>query len=120
MRQRVRASINIFDVKVPDDKDDLLKLGDEKANKIYTALFRGFLSEEEKHRLIINVWTNTKSEIENLVKDSMKANEGSDMYNMIDSGSRGSYSNTTQIAGMKGLVQTQVETLSNFLSSDVS
>lgn len=62
------------------------------------------MSEEEKHELIINVWSDVKAEIESLVKDAMEKH-GGDMYSMINSGARGSYSNTTQIAGMKGLVQ---------------
>ena len=97
------TSINIFDVEVPVQKEEILKAGDEKANKIYTMYHRGFLSDEEKHELIINVWSNVKTEIEGLVKKSLA--QGGDMYNMIDSGARGSYTHTTQIAGMKGLVQ---------------
>ncbi len=100
------TTINVLDMVVPQDKDELLKIGDEKANKIYAYYYKWFLSEYEKHRLIIQVWNDIKSRIEDRMAEIVKP--GDDIFSMVDSGARWSMSNTTQISGMKWLVLNQL------------
>lgn len=95
-------SINITDMHVPKEKEDLLKVWDEKANEVYKLYYRGFYSEEEKRRLVQGIWTEIQSDVEKYMKDITAV--GNDLYTIIDSGARGSVSNLTQITGMKGLV----------------
>jgi len=59
-------------MKVPKEKEELLLLGDKRANKVYTYYYRGFLSEEEKHRLVISVWNDIKSKVEGHVKEIVR------------------------------------------------
>ncbi|MCF7835347.1 DNA-directed RNA polymerase subunit beta' [Candidatus Gracilibacteria bacterium] len=96
------TSINVFDMSVPKEKEDVLKVGEDAANYIYKHYFRGFFSDEEKRRLIVKVWTDVKSKIEGILKNII--GPGNDLYTMIDSGARGSQTHMTQISGMKGLV----------------
>lgn len=100
------TSINVTDMIVPEEKDELIKTGEDQANEIYNYFYKGFLSENEKHRLIINTWNNIKNKIEGHIKEVI--GPGNDMYTMTNSGARGSISNTTQISGMKGLVLNQL------------
>ncbi|MDR2541093.1 MAG: hypothetical protein LBD11_04900 [Candidatus Peribacteria bacterium] len=58
------VSINILDMKIPTEKGDILKGGDKKADEILKLYYKGFFSEEEKHRMIVEVWTNVKKEVE--------------------------------------------------------
>lgn len=96
------TSINVFDMKVPKEKEDMLKLWDEQSNNIYKYYFRWFLSDEEKHRLIVRLWSDIKSRIEWFLKNIIWP--GNDLYTMIDSKARWSQTHLTQISGMKWLV----------------
>lgn len=96
------TSINVFDMKVPEEKEDLLKLGDEKSNEVLKYYFRWFFSEDEKHRSIVKVWSDIKSKVEEHLKNIISS--GNDLYTMVDSWARWSQTHMTQIAGMKGLV----------------
>jgi DNA-directed RNA polymerase subunit beta' len=96
------VSINLLDMKVPKQKEDILKSGDKRADEILKLFYKGFFSEEEKHRLIVDVWTKAKKEVETQLKPVISP--GNDLYTMIDSGARGSQTHLTQICGMKGLV----------------
>ncbi len=54
------TSINVLDMKVPKEKEELMLQGDERANEIYNLFYKGFYTEHEKHRLIIQVWSDIK------------------------------------------------------------
>ncbi len=96
------VSINILDMKIPQDKEKILKEWDQQADEIYKLFYKGYLSEDEKHRLIIDVWTDIKKRVEACLKPIIGA--GNNLYTMIDSAARGSQNNVTQICGMKWLV----------------
>ena len=70
-------------MKVPKEKEDLLKTGDTKANEVLKYFYKGFLSEEEKHRLVVKIWTEVKKDVEKDLKSIIGA--GNDLYTMIDS-----------------------------------
>jgi DNA-directed RNA polymerase subunit beta' len=97
------TTVNIFDLIVPQEKEQLLKEGHEKVNKIYNFAFKWFVSEDEKHRQIIRVWSNITKEVEKLVKVNYKP--GNNAYTMVDSWARGTWGQMTQLSGMKWLVQ---------------
>lgn len=96
------TTISIFDMAVPQEKQEILRKGDDQAKDIYDLNHIGFLSEEEKHRLIVKNRSDIKGEIEQLAKKAY--NPGNSIFSMIDSGARGTQAQITQISGMKGLV----------------
>ena len=96
------TSINVLDMKVPKEKEDLLRAGDLETNTVLKYFYKGFFSEAEKHRLIVKIWTAVKKDVEVNLKSIIGA--GNNLYTMIDSGARGSQTHLTQISGMKGLV----------------
>lgn len=96
------VSINILDMKIPDEKAAILKKGDQKVDEILKLYYKGFFSEDEKHRMVVDVWTTIKKEVEKSLKPMITS--GNDLFTMIDSGARGSQTHLTQICGMKGLV----------------
>ena len=77
------TSVNILDMKVPKGKEDELKIGDLKANEIYKYYYKGFFSEEEKHRFIIKIRSDVKKKIEESLKSI--TGPGQDLYTMVDS-----------------------------------
>ena len=99
-------SISAVGIEIPHEKDELLKLGDEKVNEVYKYYYKGFLSDDEKHRQIVQIWTDIKDKLEKHAK-ALLIEKWDDVFSMIDSGSRWSYNNSTQILGMKGLVMNQ-------------
>ncbi len=77
------VTINIFDLAVPKEKEEILHVHGERVNEIHNFWFKGMLSDEEKHRIIIQEWSEGKAKIEELVKVSYKP--GNDVYSLIDS-----------------------------------
>jgi hypothetical protein len=70
-------------MKVPKEKEEELRCGDLKANEVYKYFFKGFFSEEEKHRFIIKIWSEVKKKIEESLKSM--TGPGQDLYTMVDS-----------------------------------
>ena len=95
-------SINISDMRVPKEKEAIIKQWEEQANDIYKYFFKWFFSDTEKHRLVVEVWTKVKIDVEQHLKNIIWS--GNDLYSMVDSWARWSQTHMTQISGMKWLV----------------
>lgn len=96
------VSVNAFNLRVPDKKTELLKKWDEMVNEVHNWWFRWCLSDEEKHRTIVSIRSDIKSDIETLVKKCYSSWD--DIYTLIDSWARWNWSQLTQLAWMKWLV----------------
>ncbi|MFA5013089.1 MAG: DNA-directed RNA polymerase subunit beta', partial [Candidatus Paceibacterota bacterium] len=90
------------DLTVPAEKPRLIKEAEEKIKVIEDYYEKGLLSKDEKANQVIEVWKKVKGEIEKLVPKSISSD--SPVFSIVDSGSRGSWSQPVQMAGMKGLV----------------
>jgi len=109
----------IDDVSVPKEKTEVVERAVEKVAKITADYQNGLLSEEEKRRMVIEVWQGTKQEVEKLVTNALDP-MGS-VADMVFSGARGSLGQLTQMAGMKGLIQdTSGETIEVPIASSFS
>ncbi len=95
-------SVGVADVVVSSKKKDLLKSGDEKVAQIQEFYNRGLLTDDERYRLVIDVWAKVKDEIQHVLMNELP--EDNHIYMMSDSGARGNASNFTQLAGMRGLM----------------
>jgi DNA-directed RNA polymerase subunit beta' len=93
---------SIDDIKVPEGKKALVDAGIKKSEAVAAEYNDGLLSEVEKTRKNVEIWQDTKSEIEKLVDQTLDKN--SPVYDMVKSGARGSLGNLTQMVGMKGLI----------------
>lgn len=94
---------SLDDVTVPADKETVINEAREKVQRIEGEYRDGLLSEDEKRRMIIEIWHGAKQDVEKLVADNMDPNGSAN--DMIKSGARGSIGNLTQMTGMKGLIQ---------------
>ena len=90
------------DLIVPVEKKELMKQAEEKIRVIEDYYEKGLLSRDEKANQVIEVWKKVKNEIEKLVPLAISSQ--SPVFSIVDSGSRGSWSQPVQMAGMKGLV----------------
>jgi DNA-directed RNA polymerase subunit beta' len=93
----------IDDIKVPNEKYAIIDVAKKKSEEVIGQYNDGLLSEEERNRKNIEIWHAVKSQVEKTVLESLDK-QGS-VYTMWKSGARGSASQITQMAGMKGLIQ---------------
>jgi DNA-directed RNA polymerase subunit beta' len=90
------------DLIVPPEKEKIMEEAEKEVEKIEEHFRKGLLSREEKGSKIIEIWSRVKTIIEGLVPKTLPQ-EGS-VFQIIDSGSRGSWGQPVQMTGMKGLV----------------
>ena len=93
----------IDDVKVPEKKKEVIEKTKAKSAEILEQFNNGLLSRDERFRKNIEIWHGAKSEIEKMIPDYL--DKSGSVYDMVFSGARGSMSQITQMAGMKGLIQ---------------
>lgn len=94
-------TIAIEDVDIPSEKNALIKNGDRKLEEIENQYRRGLITDEERNIKTIELWVQVKDEIEkNMIHEFDKH---SPLFIMVNSGARGSVTQLTQMAGMKGL-----------------
>jgi DNA-directed RNA polymerase subunit beta' len=92
----------IDDIMIPEAKEDIIIKAKKQAGTVTGQFSEGLLTEEERVRKHIEIWQRAKGEVEKAIPASLDKN-GS-VYDMITSGARGSLSQITQMAGMKGLI----------------
>ena len=93
---------SIDDVRVPEGKKDIIEKSKAESQKVVGQYNDGLLSAEERKRKVIEIWHGTKNDIEDIIPDAIEQ-DGS-VFDMWQSGARGSIGNITQMAGMKGLI----------------
>ncbi len=96
------VSWGMDDLVTPKEKKKIMEEAEKEREEIEGYFEQGFFSEEEKKEKIIEVWTKAKAEVESKVPESLP--EGGSAFIITDSGSRGSWSQPIQMAGMKGMV----------------
>ncbi|MDI6883358.1 MAG: DNA-directed RNA polymerase subunit beta' [Patescibacteria group bacterium] len=95
-------SWGIDDLIVPPEKKAILEGVEKELEKIEDHFKKGLLSSEEKSAKVIGIWSRAKSEIEKLVPKTLP--KDGPVFQMVNAGARGSWSQPIQMAGMKGLV----------------
>lgn len=92
----------IDDVGVPEAKGGIIIDAKKEAVTIEDQYADGLLSEEERYRMIIEVWQRAKMRIDKEVPNALPIN--GPVGDMLHSGARGSINQVSQMAGMKGLI----------------
>ena len=92
----------IDDIMIPEAKHAIIKAAKVRAENVTNQFADGLLTEEERIRKNIEIWQHAKSEVEKTIPASLDK-QGS-VYDMVNSGARGSLSQITIMAGMKGLI----------------
>ncbi|KKW35309.1 MAG: DNA-directed RNA polymerase subunit beta', partial [Candidatus Giovannonibacteria bacterium GW2011_GWA2_53_7] len=90
------------DIPVPVAKTAAVKGAQSKIDEIEAHYESGLLTEAERHSKIIEIWSKVKGELQNICRNEL--DKSGSVYMMIESGSRGSWEQITQMMGMKGLV----------------
>ncbi len=99
---RGAVTISISDMVVPDEKPELIRGAEGRVAAIDKQFRRGFITNDERYRLVIQEWDETTKKVTNAMRENL------DRYNpifmMAHSGARGSMNQIRQLAGMRGLM----------------
>lgn len=90
------------DLRVPDTKYTLLGKADEEVQSTYEQFREGLLTEDERYGRVVEIWADAS---EKIAKDVVgTVTDHSSVNYFVSSGARGSFSQITQMSGLKGLV----------------
>jgi len=95
-------TISISDMTVPDAKWMLIKQTEQKVIAIEQQYRRGFITDDERYRLVVKEWEKTTKDVTDALTDTLS--EYNPVFMMANSGARGSMNQIRQLAGMRGLI----------------
>ncbi len=95
-------TISIADMTVPDEKATLISKTEGKVLDIEKQFRRGFITNDERYRLVVDEWEKTTKDVTNALQNCL--DEFNPIYMMANSGARGSMNQIRQLAGMRGLM----------------
>jgi DNA-directed RNA polymerase subunit beta' len=96
-------SVGADDFYIPDNKQQLIKEGEDRVLNVSKQFEQGFVTENERYERTVNVWKEVNAKITESLEAGLKSHTTSTNV-FIDSGARGDLSQVNQIAGMLGLV----------------
>ena len=95
-------TISISDMTVPEKKKEIIAATEQKVIKIENQFKRGFITNDERYRLVVSEWEKANKDVTDALQDSL--DEFNPIYMMANSGARGSMNQIRQLAGMRGLM----------------
>ena len=64
-------TVAIADIKVPEEKFDLLDTAEQEVEKVSRLYRRGLITEEERYRKTIQLWTKATEDVTDAMMDNM-------------------------------------------------
>jgi DNA-directed RNA polymerase subunit beta' len=114
---RAGISICINDMRIPLNKEDLVKDAENEVADVSQQYSDGLITSGEKYNKVVDIWSKVTEDVANEMMDDIKVDyfldkdgkrvEGpsfNSIYLMADSGARGSRDQIRQLAGMRGLM----------------
>jgi DNA-directed RNA polymerase subunit beta' len=100
------VSVGIEDMKIPGEKDEILREADEDVARFTRAYNNGVISNGERYNKVIDTWTHANNDVADAMVNRLAADRGgfNPVYMMMNSGARGSRDQMRQLAGMRGLM----------------
>ncbi len=95
-------TISVADMTVPSAKNELIKSTEDEVVKIERQYKRGFITDDERYRLVVSEWETTTKDVTEALQKAL--DEYNPIYMMANSGARGSMNQIRQLAGMRGLM----------------
>ena len=96
------VTVCVDDMQIPDEKSELLAQAEERVDKVMKKYRRGMLTDEERHRHVISIWSETSNQVTDAMMDNLR--QLNPIYMMANSGARGSVNQMRQLAAMRGLM----------------
>ncbi len=99
---RGAVTVSVSDIIVPPEKPEMLAEADKQVRNVEKLFRRGLLSEDERYNNVVKIWNATTNALKGEVMNNM--DDFNPVRMMTDSGARGSISQVSQLAGMRGLM----------------
>ncbi len=97
------TTIAVADITIPPEKYQIIDTSQKEVDKINRDYRRGLLKEEERDKLVIELWKDTTEEVGKAVRTAMDPN--GNLSIMASSGAtKGGFGPISQLAGMRGLM----------------
>jgi DNA-directed RNA polymerase subunit beta' len=103
-RYATKAGITIsaLDIPAPKLKAEILERADKEVADVERMYRRGVMTEEERYRKVVDLWTKATEEVARNTEESF--DKFSAIWMMMGSGARGNIQQVRQLAGMRGLM----------------
>ncbi len=99
---RAGVTVSVYDATVPANKQEILDAADKKVDSIDEDYEMGLMSDEERHKQVVDIWNEANEEVGNAMADNF--DRFNPIYMMAFSGARGNIKQIRQLAGMRGLM----------------
>ena len=99
---RAAMTVSISDMTVPPQKPEMIQNAQNIVDKITKNFKRGFITEEERYKEVVETWKKTDDQLTRALLDGL--DKYNNIFMMADSGARGSDKQIKQLAGMRGLM----------------
>ena len=99
---RAAMTVSISDMTVPESKKQILADAEHTVDEITKHYRRGFLTDEERYKEVIETWQAADNELTTALLSGL--DKYNNIFMMADSGARGSDKQIKQLAGMRGLM----------------
>ena len=99
---RAAMTVSISDMTVPESKKQILADAEHTVDEITKHYRRGFLTDEERYKEVIETWQAADNELTTALFSGL--DKYNNIFMMADSGARGSDKQIKQLAGMRGLM----------------
>ena len=99
---RAAMTVSVSDMTVPAQKKQMITDAEATVEKINKNFRRGFITEEERYKEVVDTWFKTDKELTDALISGL--DKYNNIFMMADSGARGSNQQIKQLAGMRGLM----------------
>ena len=99
---KLGTTIAINDLVVPEEKASIVARADRLVKDLEDQHLNGMLTDEERYRHTVEVWTRASDEITDVIKERLE--EFGSIHLMAGSGAKGNIAQIKQMAGMRGLM----------------
>jgi DNA-directed RNA polymerase subunit beta' len=100
---RSGITMSVSDITIPLEKPQILERAETEVLQVQEQYEEGLITEEERYRKAVDVWTQASQEVEEAVTRSLDSH--GPIYMMSVSGAaKGGFTQVRQIAGMRGLM----------------
>ena len=95
-------TVSLDDVKIPEEKKELLEEGQNQVDNVSKQFARGLITDNERYMSVIKIWEETTDKVAQKMTENF--DELNPIFMMSTSGARGNISQLRQVAGMRGLM----------------
>ena len=99
---KAAVTIGVDDMKIPDNKWDIVDASQKEVEKYEKAFRMGLISNSERYDKVIEIWNKTTEDVADALMESLEPKNNLNI--MATSGARGSKSQIRQVGGMRGLM----------------